>query len=194
MLRSIVAGIVFVNAANIALAALRHGNVKSQGPLTSFETSCFYAEDPPGESGGAKGKSYRGLVSSTVSGRTCQKWISDHPHKDAAAIEPLADEESDEGIMTWGNGLGNHNYCRNPDGRDETPWCFTMDPAVPWEPCDIPECPEKKRNFKDEAKELGSEVDADDCGCAAQLYGSTETTANTAVALLAKQHHKKCPC
>ena len=33
-------------------------------------------------------------------------------------------------------------------------WCFTMDPAEghKQEACDIPKCPEKKRDFKDEAK------------------------------------------
>lgn len=31
------------------------------------------------------------------------------------------------------------NYCRNPDNRLR-PWCFTMDPKVPWEYCNITVC------------------------------------------------------
>merc|ERR1719231_1211210 len=177
---------VFASALLLSSAsALLH----SKGP-SAFDTSCYHKEDPPNEMKAAGGRGYRGLVSSTVSGRTCQKWTSDHPWKGAVKITPTSDEENDEGLMTWGNGLGNHNYCRNPDGRDSVPWCFTMEPAVDWEPCEIPECPEKKRDFPEEAKELTVEVEATDCQCADQLYGSTLTTADTAVKLLQKGKKK----
>jgi len=33
------------------------------------------------------------------------------------------------------------NYCRNPDGRDGGPWCFTNTAETEWEYCDIPDCP-----------------------------------------------------
>ena len=53
-------------------------------------------------------------------------------------------------------------------------------------------------DFKDEAKTLAAKVASHDCECAAQLYGSTTTTANTVVSLLQKKTGKvvdrKCHC
>ena len=36
--------------------------------------------------------------------------------------------------------LDKHNYCRNPEGRGERPWCYTTDPEVRWEYCSVPAC------------------------------------------------------
>ncbi|KAK2114645.1 hypothetical protein P7K49_008911, partial [Saguinus oedipus] len=33
------------------------------------------------------------------------------------------------------------NYCRNPDA-DKSPWCFTTDPTVRWEYCNLKKCSE----------------------------------------------------
>ena len=41
------------------------------------------------------------------------------------------------------DGLGDHNYCRNPDGEPK-PWCYTTDPNVRFEFCDVPFCDEKR--------------------------------------------------
>lgn len=169
--------------------------------LTSFETSCFHEGEPAGESGGEKGRSYRGLVAFSESGRTCQKWTSDHPWKDAAAMKATADKEGD-GTMAWGNGLGNHNYCRNPDSSMAKPWCYTMDPSKGHkkEACNIPTCPEKTRDFKKEAVKLARAIDSTNCKCAAQLYGSSKTTKDTAVKFLQTENMgvtaagKPCKC
>lgn len=32
------------------------------------------------------------------------------------------------------------NYCRNPGGENERPWCYTKDPSVTWEYCSVPPC------------------------------------------------------
>ncbi|CAK0873677.1 unnamed protein product [Prorocentrum cordatum] len=151
---------------------------KKAEPLGEFDTSCYMADD--------KGESYRGLVTSTFSGRTCQKWTAQKPW----AIT----------LTLTSGGLGNHNYCRNPDGSQEMPWCYTMDTSDEHkiETCSIPECPAEARDFADEAATLATAISATDCECADQLYGSSKTTADTSVALnqgnktVAK--HGKCRC
>eukprot|EP00658_Telonema_sp_P-2_P032222 TRINITY_DN23911_c0_g1_i1.p1 TRINITY_DN23911_c0_g1~~TRINITY_DN23911_c0_g1_i1.p1 ORF type:complete len:522 (-),score=130.83 TRINITY_DN23911_c0_g1_i1:43-1608(-) len=35
-------------------------------------------------------------------------------------------------------GLGDHNYCRNPDRESGGAWCYTTDPVKRWDFCDIP--------------------------------------------------------
>ena len=40
-------------------------------------------------------------------------------------------------------GLGDHNYCRNPDNEPEGPWCYNGEGRDPrWEYCGIPHCAE----------------------------------------------------
>ena len=34
---------------------------------------------------------------------------------------------------------GDHNFCRNPDGGVRV-WCYTTDPGMRWEFCDVPIC------------------------------------------------------
>ena len=32
------------------------------------------------------------------------------------------------------------NYCRNPGGTAERPWCYTSDPEVRWQYCGLDPC------------------------------------------------------
>mmetsp|Transcript_36119 Transcript_36119/g.103207 ORF Transcript_36119/g.103207 Transcript_36119/m.103207 type:complete len:221 (+) Transcript_36119:38-700(+) len=181
-------------SANEATAALLRSSASPAAvagitqPSDPFDISCFYTEPPlfPGrtETGGEKGRSYRGLVAMTSSGRTCQKWTETHPWNDTASLAPVADKEITDG-MNWGNGLGNHNFCRNPDQSMDQPWCFTMDPTEDHkkEACNIPQCPAQLRDFHAEHQDLVNAIRAQDCECAEELYGSTLTTKDTYVPL-----------
>uniref|UniRef100_UPI00358E2CAD plasminogen-like n=1 Tax=Myxine glutinosa TaxID=7769 RepID=UPI00358E2CAD len=90
-------------------------------------------EEPPSEGNvtiscySNDGETYRGFVSTTISGRTCQQWSSSSPHAHFTTPEVY----SCKGLEK--------NYCRNPNGR-EAPWCHTLDPNVRWEFCDVPQC------------------------------------------------------
>ncbi|XP_078412858.1 plasminogen-like isoform X2 [Cetorhinus maximus] len=74
------------------------------------------------------GVSYRGTATKTASGRTCQRWASNTPHKPNYTPEssPHADLEE--------------NYCRNPDNDTTGPWCYTRDANKRWEYCQIQNC------------------------------------------------------
>lgn len=77
-----------------------------------------------------KGLDYRGKISTTPSGRTCQRWDSQSPHKHSGYADNLP-----------GGASAHENYCRNPKNHWETkPWCYTTDPRRRWEYCDIPFC------------------------------------------------------
>ena len=66
------------------------------------------------------GTAYTGKKSTTKSGRTCQMWSRQMPHK-----------------SNYPN-TGEHNYCRSPDG--DAIWCYTSDPKKQWEYCHVPLC------------------------------------------------------
>uniref|UniRef100_A0A3B4ULC3 Hepatocyte growth factor n=1 Tax=Seriola dumerili TaxID=41447 RepID=A0A3B4ULC3_SERDU len=73
------------------------------------------------------GEDYRGPMDHTESGKECQRWDLDEPHKHLYHPKRYPDKGLDD------------NYCRNPDGRHR-PWCFTTDPNKPWEYCNIKVC------------------------------------------------------
>uniref|UniRef100_A0A4W5P0X1 Prothrombin n=1 Tax=Hucho hucho TaxID=62062 RepID=A0A4W5P0X1_9TELE len=75
------------------------------------------------------GVNYNGTIFTTSSGKTCQYWSSNFPHR-ITEFNTLLNETLYE------------NYCRNPDKTPEGPWCFTRDPTVRREQCIVPKCGE----------------------------------------------------
>ena len=84
-----------------------------------------------------KGSCYTGMISHSRSGYTCQAWNEQSPHKHYVGI---SDEEfPDKNVSTA------KNYCRNPNNArwdldPHGPYCYTTNPDVVFEYCDIPMC------------------------------------------------------
>ena len=73
------------------------------------------------------GAGYTGTVSHTIGGITCQRWDSQYPHKHNATIIDITLTEA-------------ANHCRAPDGDTHGEWCYTTDPDVIWDYCNVPYC------------------------------------------------------
>ncbi|KAA0721061.1 Hepatocyte growth factor Hepatopoietin-A [Triplophysa tibetana] len=73
------------------------------------------------------GETYRGPMDHTESGKACQRWDSQKPHKHTYQPHRHVDKGLDD------------NYCRNPN-NDVRPWCYTMERNTPWEYCNISVC------------------------------------------------------
>ena len=107
-----------------------HDNKVQLGSVTSFHNSistilqhtidCYYGI----------GIGYRGDVNITRSGRSCQPWSSQCPNRHWRFPEDVVDGQNDS------------NMCRNPDASaPDGPWCYTTDPKIRWEYCNISRCP-----------------------------------------------------
>jgi len=79
------------------------------------------------------GREYMGTLNTTVNGRTCQAWASNTPHVPNSAAQ-------NDTNYPDGSRAAAENYCRNPDSDAVGPWCYTTDPDVRWETCDVPYC------------------------------------------------------
>ncbi|XP_053476333.1 hyaluronan-binding protein 2 [Ictalurus furcatus] len=78
------------------------------------------------------GESYRGMVSETENGDDCLFWNS---------YFLLGKGTNPFNTFNDPQGLGPHNYCRNPDGESK-PWCFVRTGRkIRWDHCDVRKCP-----------------------------------------------------
>ena len=80
-----------------------------------------------------KQNDYRGTINTTEQGYTCMNWLEQSPHSHSRTPANYPDK-----------GLGDHNYCRNPDGEPRA-WCYTTDPNKRWDFCDVPSCSTTER-------------------------------------------------
>ena len=72
---------------------------------------------------GYRQSSYRGCKTTTRSGKQCQKWTSQTPHRHSRTPANYPNK-----------GLGDHNECRNPDNEPGGIWCYTTT-GTRWEYC-----------------------------------------------------------
>ncbi|XP_057692146.1 hepatocyte growth factor [Corythoichthys intestinalis] len=86
------------------------------------------------------GEDYRGPIDHTESGKECQRWDLEEPHKHQYHPDRYPDKGLDD------------NYCRNPDGRHR-PWCFTTDPKTSWEYCSIKVCESPRKRTAVETRD-----------------------------------------
>lgn len=95
------------------------------------------------------GRDYRGTLDHTIDGYTCQKWSSQYPWTHKLLPYPYNGEENEK------DGLGDHNYCRNPSGdRKSRPWCYTTKSKYKWQYCDVSIC--SKKNASSDLKNNNS--------------------------------------
>lgn len=74
------------------------------------------------------GRYYQGLVNVTEHGLPCQRWDSTEPHTHDRPPDVFPEVQNAD------------NYCRNAGGEEPRPWCYTMDPNVRWQHCNITTC------------------------------------------------------
>ncbi|XP_076037901.1 tyrosine-protein kinase transmembrane receptor Ror2-like [Oratosquilla oratoria] len=77
-----------------------------------------------------RGRWYLGTANTTKEGIPCQRWDSQTPHSHHRPPDVFPEVQDAE------------NFCRNAGAEEPKPWCYTMDPRIRWQHCDIPECAE----------------------------------------------------
>ncbi|XP_049320566.1 hyaluronan-binding protein 2 isoform X3 [Astyanax mexicanus] len=111
-----------------------NGGTCVKGGKRSFKCVCpdnytgKFCQVGPDDCYEGDGESYRGFVTETVSELECLPWNSH--------LLPYSDFNEDD------DGVGPHNYCRNPDGESQ-PWCFVRyQGKLQWDDCNVRQCPE----------------------------------------------------
>ncbi|XP_041635047.1 apolipoprotein(a)-like [Cheilinus undulatus] len=108
------------------------------------------------------GEAYRGTMAVTESGKTCQRWSDQAPHRH----DRTPDKFPCKGLE--------HNYCRNPD-KERGPWCYTTDPETRWEYCNVPSCgPDSEECMECNGENYRGKVSTTESGYTCQSWASQE--------------------
>ncbi|XP_071452012.1 tyrosine-protein kinase transmembrane receptor Ror2-like isoform X2 [Hetaerina americana] len=93
-----------------------------------------------------RGRFYQGTMNVTKTGLPCQRWESQEPHTHNRPPDVFPEMQ------------GAENFCRNAGGEEPMPWCYTMDPTIRWQHCDIPVCENSTDlTFEIELKDINME-------------------------------------
>ncbi|XP_057294422.1 uncharacterized protein LOC130622972 isoform X2 [Hydractinia symbiolongicarpus] len=93
-------------------AAMRLLKLWSEDSNQNFTKVCYEGN----------GSGYIGIINVTSSGKTCQPW-SINPYLNPGSYPTLKE-----------------NFCRNPQGHLDKPWCYIDKSMQRWEYCDVKEC------------------------------------------------------
>ena len=74
------------------------------------------------------GRFYQGQANTTKDGLGCQTWYTASPHNITSPPPVFPEMRNSE------------NFCRNGGGIESSPWCYTVDPLVKWQHCNIQQC------------------------------------------------------
>ncbi|CAK0845013.1 unnamed protein product [Prorocentrum cordatum] len=137
-------GLCYVKSIQCAGSTLFETGQQTGTQVVTFATTAVNSAvtgESVSEDLGVDGNTYRGVQYLTKFGTVCQNWMSDTPHN----------QDYDSGNYS-DQGIGNHNYCRNPYmptdyNKGSTIWCFTTNTDLRWQEClpiglDAPVCAE----------------------------------------------------
>lgn len=105
-----------------------HGNSTTDPPCTHGGLTSVKMDEVTYTCIKGRGRFYQGSVNKTKTGIPCQRWDAQTPHNHNRP--PFVFPE------IWSS----ENYCRNAGGEEPLPWCYTSDPKVRWQHCNIPMC------------------------------------------------------
>lgn len=105
-----------------------HGNSTTDPPCTHGGLTTVKMDEVTYTCQKGRGRFYQGPINKTKGGIPCQRWDTQEPHTHNRP--PFVFPE------IWNS----ENYCRNAGGEEPWPWCYTSDPKVRWQHCNIPIC------------------------------------------------------
>lgn len=111
-----------------------HNNRTDPDACSHAELTTFRKSDATFDCIKGRGRFYQGTVNVTKHGIACQRWNLQQPH--AHNRPPFVFPE------IWNS----ENYCRNAGGEEPMPWCYTEDPFIRWQHCDIAICQSERRS------------------------------------------------